>query len=153
EEILKPAKPFFWSDWTSTRAISGWAGLPAPGFRRLVTGALPRLHGQEDVDRRPFAEAALDRERAAVGFGDPFRNREAEAAATGGGGSGGAHAVEAFEDVGKMLRRDALAGIAHGDEDLTRNPFCSDGHPPAGRCVAHRILQQVREQAHQLLLV
>ena len=75
------------------------------------------------VNVLPPCGVAFNRERSAVRLHDLARDGEPEAAAAGRGGEIAFDAIEAFEDVGKMLFADADAAIAYAHRDaFVRHP-------------------------------
>src|ERR1044071_4462379 len=83
----------------------------------LSEPAIARGGGEPDGERRPASGRALDVDRAAVQVDERLDDRKAEA------GAGAAAlvrraAVEAIEEPTRVLLRDALTGVGHGDRRL-----------------------------------
>src|SRR5688572_4100957 len=72
---------------------------------------------QQELERRAAVRRVGGADRAAVPLDDRANDRQAEPAARGarGRGPGLIHLVEAIEDVGQVLRRDAGPVVAHSD--------------------------------------
>jgi hypothetical protein len=74
-----------------------------------------------------------------VGDGQP------EARSATGALSGGVGSVEAFEDVGEMLRRNATTSIRNGRLDPTIVRTADDGNSSSGRSKTHGIVEKGRQ--------
>src|SRR5262245_36198313 len=83
-------------------------------------GGLRQPRRDPDGEGAPLARLALDRDPAAVHLDDVLDERKPEAAPLDIVQQRRADAVEAIEDLGLLLARDADAAVAHRDGDLAR---------------------------------
>ena len=76
--------------------------------------------GQRHGERRPAADLARHRRRAAVQLHQLVHQGQADAGALDRARAGVLHPAEPLEDVGERVGRDAAPGIAHGQGDAAR---------------------------------
>src|SRR5215216_6416801 len=109
-------------------------------FVKVLRSGGPRLFREEEGERRAFARRALHPYLAAVGLGDlaGYGQPQARAAL----GAGGISPVEAFEDEGQLILRDADARIRNFKRDPVAVLPHSHRDVPALRRVAHGIVQE-----------
>ena len=99
----------------------------------------------------PQIARAID--RAAVRFGDPSDDGQAEPEAAILAVARLSGAVEALENAGRVAGRDADSGIGDAQLHARGAGFQRGRHLAAGRCVADGVIEQVDHQAAQQLLV
>src|SRR6266516_2180481 len=104
-------------------------------------------------ERCSLVEAALDVDLASVGLDDPGRDRQPEAGAGRPARGTALDAVVTVPDVRELIRRDTAAVVRHAEQVLAVDRRGRDYHPPAGRGVFDRVLDQVAEGLDQPDLV
>ena len=90
--------------------------------------AILPLNWKYERNTCPAPEVLSISRRPAVGLGDGAADGQAQSGAIGLGASGRIDAIEAVEDVGQVLGRDADPGVSDGDPDLTVRWLASYGH-------------------------
>src|SRR5439155_23903469 len=93
----------------------------------------------------------LDTDASAAELDELFHDRETDARAATRSVARLLDTVEALEHVGQVGRRDALTGVAHPDDDIAAVARRCEGYEAAVRCVADRVLQQVREDLSKVV--
>src|SRR3984957_11061020 len=104
------------------------------------------------------AGPAVDGQPAAMAIEDMLDQRKAEPGSALGAALGDVDAIEPFRQPRQMFRRDAGPVIAHGDLRFRLAVGGRAGREPdidalAGRAVFERVLDQVLEQADELIAV
>src|SRR5215210_3087318 len=97
-------------------------------------------------ERGALADAALDLHLPAVGLGHVLDDREAQARAPLLSGAALVHPVEALEDAGESVLRDADARVAHLQDGLAVGPREPDAHAPVRTVVLDRIVEEVEHE-------
>src|SRR5207249_12250474 len=88
---------------------------------------------------------------AAGCFDQLFDDGQPDAGAAAGAVPGLLDPIEALEDVGQILLRDAVACVADADEDIAPPSLGRDRDQSAVRRVAGRVLEQIGEHLRQLV--
>src|SRR5581483_6363895 len=109
--------------------------------------------GEGDGEGAAGGGARLQLDGAAVRFGDPLDDRQAETEAALGAGAGAVGAEEAFEDMRHGVGRDADAGVGDAEADAVGGGVERGGDAAAAGGVADRVIEQVDDQPAQQLLV
>ncbi len=107
--------------------------------------------GQRDAERRAFGAAALQHQRAVMGFGDPTRDRQSKTCAL--TSARRIELDESIEDALLILSGYSGTGVADAEGDVVGVAAQVDGDGAAGRGVLHGILQDVQDQLSQQVLV
>src|SRR5689334_15983137 len=96
-----------------------------------------RLRQAEPEPRGPTA--GLHANLAAGGFHQLLDDRKADPRPAARRVARLVHAIEAFEDPGQVVGRDAVAGVRNRDEDIVGAALTLDRHATARRRVAKRV--------------
>ena len=136
--------------------MPSWFRLPGrPGFRarRHARGWLA-VPGKVRVTRVPFPGSLSISMRPLVRLGDRPADGQAQAVSPGPPAAGGIDPVEPVEDAGQVLRGDADSRIGDDEARLASSGIRPGGAMlPPGRRELDRVVQQVEEEAAELLLV
>ena len=134
--------------------VQGWTGVgPAEvhlevdrGSWTCCVGAASRSPRQDDVeDGAPAGTVADDADRSPMGIDDGFADREPDPGSGTLPATRRVAAVEAFENMGQLIGRNAVAIIGHGDHGPLRLRAPRDGDVSAGGRVAKRVGQKVAQ--------
>ena len=105
---------------TGLTVIGGVTGARRDALRLGRISRRSQLRGRryDQLERGAVAAGAVHPDRAVVGFGDGLRNRQAEPESAGFPAAVRLGAGETAEDAVQVGRRDAAAGVGHGDDGL-----------------------------------
>jgi hypothetical protein len=84
---------------------------------------------------------------------ESFRNCQADAGTTVFAVACRVGPIEAFEYVGEVLGGYSVAVVGHRDDDFIAFGGCGDIHPAATRGVAQRVVEQVRQDLSEPMLI
>src|SRR5579885_106034 len=117
--------------------------------RYCLLSYLPAIERQREPERAAFADGAVHRDRPAHLVNDGFRDEQAQAhSPEAAGADRGLALVEAAEDAGLLVLRDADAPIPNGHLGIFAVPL----HPDLNLAAIGRVLDGVADEVAQHLV-